>query len=62
MYDTRPLKRAIQRELETQIAKVMDKAPLILKESIVQMLSGNGPIGLKNNEKLAEWWSNLELL
>ena len=56
--DLTSLKKADQERL----VKVMNKAPLILKESIVQMLSGNGPIGLKNNEKLAEWWSNLELL
>jgi hypothetical protein len=44
-----------------RLSNVLAQAPLILKRSIIGMLSGNGPKGLKDNEKIGEWWSKLEL-
>jgi hypothetical protein len=44
-----------------RLSNVLAQAPLILKRSIIGMLSGNGPKGLKDNEKIGEWWSELEL-
>jgi len=44
-----------------RLSKVLEQAPLILKRSIICMLSGDGPTGLKDSEKIGEWWSKLEL-
>ncbi len=44
-----------------RVDKVLKDAPNLLKKSIIKMLSVNELKGLKNDAKIAEWWSKLEL-
>jgi hypothetical protein len=44
-----------------RLNKVLKNAPIILRKSIIKILSFNELKGLKDNAKIAEWWSKLEL-
>ena len=40
---------------------VMTQGPLILRMTLLAFLNGTGPEGITSNDKLAEWWSEIEL-
>jgi hypothetical protein len=44
-----------------KLAKVMTGAPRILQMTLFAFLAGKGPEGITSNDKLAEWWSEIEL-
>jgi hypothetical protein len=44
-----------------KLARVMTGAPLILRMTLLAFLSGKGPEGITSNDRLAEWWSEIEL-
>lgn len=44
-----------------RLNKVLKNAPTILRKSIIKILSFKELKGLKDNAKIAEWWSKLEL-
>jgi len=44
-----------------KLERVMTQAPFILRITLFAFLSGKGPEGITKNDKLAEWWSEIEL-
>jgi hypothetical protein len=44
-----------------KLERVMTQAPLILRMTLLAFLNGAGPEGITSNDKLAEWWSEIEL-
>lgn len=52
---------SLKRSDAERLSKVLETVPKILSLSIIKMLLGHGPNGLKDPDRIAEWWSRLEL-
>jgi hypothetical protein len=44
-----------------KLERVMTQAPLILRMTLLAFLNSAGPEGIPSNDKLAGWWSEIEL-